>query len=270
MSNDVVISKELRDKGVKALERFKEECPSVAYLWTELIEALRNSPETVSLEGVERMKLHQWLNSQENGETELARVSDLRRLVAPVQPSAVVSRDAFRKVARDRYEKGMQSIDDTFPESCADAIFDSLQLPQSVAPVQGGGVELMKCPADLRDAVNNSDEFQWIVYDMDLMPEQITTKNQACGLRGAWEMYTRLKALRTTTQSAPSVGSVPSVEPEPSVRLLRKWAHNGEYTGLDKEAEAFATYIIDIPDAASRGFYVGWKLALLTSRTEGK
>jgi hypothetical protein len=43
----------------------------------------------MSLEGVEKMKLYQWLNSQESGETELARVSDLRRFVAPAQPSAV-------------------------------------------------------------------------------------------------------------------------------------------------------------------------------------
>lgn len=55
--------------------------------------------------------------------------------------------------------------------------------------------ELMKCPDDLCKAVNENDEFMWIVYDMNLMPEQITTKEQVCGLRGAWMMYVALKAL---------------------------------------------------------------------------
>lgn len=56
------------------------------------------------------------------------------------------------------------------------------------------------------------------------------------------------------------------IVPEPSAGLLAKWAHDLEYSTLDEEAEAFAKNFKTIPDAASRGFYVGWKLALLTSR----
>lgn len=47
----------------------------------------------------------------------------------------------------------------------------------------------VRCPDDLRDAVNNDDTFQWIVYDMDLLPEQISTLEQVCALRAAWMMY---------------------------------------------------------------------------------
>lgn len=44
----------------------------------------------------------------------------------------------------------------------------------------------MICPRDLCDIVNDNPDFQWYVYDMGLMPEQITTKEMACALRGAW------------------------------------------------------------------------------------
>lgn len=52
----------------------------------------------------------------------------------------------------------------------------------------------------------------------------------------------------------------------PSAGLLEKWAHNGEYTDLDKEAEAFASNFTSIPNAASRGYYVGWRLAIAIIR----
>lgn len=64
-------------------------------------------------------------------------------------------------------------------------------------------VEGVKCPDDLRDAVNNSDEFQWIVYDMGLMPEQITTMEQVCALRAAWMMYNALTELRFQSATPP-------------------------------------------------------------------
>ena len=80
MSNDVVISKELRDRILGLLSILPFKGPATDGYAAEL----RAAPETVSLEGVERMKLYQWLNSQENGETELARVSDLHRLVVSV------------------------------------------------------------------------------------------------------------------------------------------------------------------------------------------
>ena len=51
----------------------------------------------------------------------------------------------------------------------------------------------MKCPKDLADAVNNDDEFKGYVYDMGLMPEQITTKYEVCGLRGAFIIWKAIK-----------------------------------------------------------------------------
>lgn len=50
--------------------------------------------------------------------------------------------------------------------------------------------ELMHCPKDLSEWVNSDSAAMWYVYDVNLMPEQIKTKNQACGLRGfkfGWE-----------------------------------------------------------------------------------
>lgn len=70
--------------------------------------------------------------------------------------------------------------------------------------------------------------------------------------------------LLATTKQAPDV------EAEPSAGLLAKWAHNGEYTDLDREAEAFAANFSSVPNAASRGFYVGWKLALAALKNGGK
>lgn len=50
--------------------------------------------------------------------------------------------------------------------------------------------ELMDCPKDLSEWVNSDSAAMWYVYDVNLMPEQIRTKNEVCGLRGfkfGWE-----------------------------------------------------------------------------------
>ena len=64
----------------------------------------------------------------------------------------------------------------------------------------------------------------------------------------------------------PDMGAV--VEAPDPVKLTQ-WAFNGEYTDLDKEAEAFAANFTTIPNAAARGYYIGWKLALAAIRNGG-
>jgi hypothetical protein len=135
MSNDVVISKELRDHIVWCGEHGHGVSLNEA-------KELREAPETVSLEEMERMKLYQWLNSQENGETELARVSDIRRLF--VQPSAVVSLEAVdlgdwsEIIEADGTDENGRDIRESWVRKieAEEAIYQlSLQLPQPVAPV---------------------------------------------------------------------------------------------------------------------------------------
>jgi hypothetical protein len=166
MSNDVVISKELRDRilahGVHTREG-------------ELInEALRAAPETLSLEGVEK-SLESLAHLAEGGiiGQHLADfpgmvgrkvrqiLSDLRRLVTPVQPSAVVSResDGSVTVSGRRYAEWPKNawrgtpahaVETYYPDAemvpaCAydaaladrNALIRLLaQLPQPIAPVQ--------------------------------------------------------------------------------------------------------------------------------------
>jgi len=117
MSNDVVISKELRDKLIEELEYHEP------HAMASEINQLRAAPETVSLEGVERMKLYQWLNSQEDGETELVRVSDLRRLITPVQPSAVVSRDKIDFEIRSHLGAEQDTVDAMLRHQLGSAIY---------------------------------------------------------------------------------------------------------------------------------------------------
>jgi hypothetical protein len=78
----------------------------------------------------------------------------------------------------------------------------------------------MKCPKDLCDAVNNSDEFQWIVYDMDLMPEQIRTREQVCALRAAWMMYNALNSLRSAATPPPINSVREAVEELEALRMF--------------------------------------------------
>lgn len=79
-----------------------------------------------------------------------------------------------------------------------------------------------------------------------------------------WHFSTQAKV---DGEKAPSDDGVREAV-EPSAGLLAQWAHNGVYTEMDKEAEAFAANFKSIPDAASRGFYVGWKLAVTTLTKE--
>jgi hypothetical protein len=50
--------------------------------------------------------------------------------------------------------------------------------------------EKMSCPADLSEWVNANPKAMWFVYDINLMPEQITNRGEVCALRGfkyGWE-----------------------------------------------------------------------------------
>lgn len=50
--------------------------------------------------------------------------------------------------------------------------------------------EKMSCPADLSEWVNANPKAMWFVYDLNLMPEQITNRGEVCALRGfkkGWE-----------------------------------------------------------------------------------
>ena len=198
MSNDVVISKIQLEKAVGRLEFLAAKCEherlfAMQFAIVQEIKSLRVAPETVSLEGVETMKLYQWLNSQESGETELARVSDLRRLVSPVQHGAVVKMD-FPHVAA--------IIQEIFPRATAkqkSQVFDRFldefktQLPQPVAPVQSGGVDLNEVVSAI-DFVLQKDaqEGYWLfpesvrclIYARDALNAHLTTTQIAPGAEG--------------------------------------------------------------------------------------
>lgn len=50
--------------------------------------------------------------------------------------------------------------------------------------------EKMSCPDDLSEWVNDNHDAMWFVYDLNLMPEQITNRGEVCALRGfrcGWE-----------------------------------------------------------------------------------
>jgi hypothetical protein len=149
MSNDVVmvaIPKELRDRICFLLDTHSH--PENR---TEE-EALRAAPETVSLEGVER-----WVNAWEHeGDVHFdgmrhddagawVKFSDLRHL-APVQPSAVVSREGLEKdiyhvrnivssvrhaLSEKRLDSEAQALNLQIAELLR--IAEALQLPQPVA-----------------------------------------------------------------------------------------------------------------------------------------
>ena len=44
--------------------------------------------------------------------------------------------------------------------------------------------EEMDCPKDLIEWVSSDSDIIWYLYDCDLLPEQIHTKEQVCALRG--------------------------------------------------------------------------------------
>jgi len=270
MSDDIVISKKLMERVVDNLEYLPLDQTS------ELIKQLRSLPETVSLEGVEnhvKNVINSWkkswtvrLSSRAEGALRDRFFKFAQNLVTPVQPSAVVSRedidlgDWSEIIETDGTDDNGRNIRESWVRKveAEEAIYQlSLQLPQTLAPVQSGGVEHPECHlANILSLTEMNTE-----YRQGGMPQ----------LRDwiVWRFKDRLAHL-TTTQSAPAA-EVPSVEP--SMEALIEWACNVETTELDEEAEAFANRgdkPILVPDSAARGFYVGWKLALLTSLTEGK
>jgi len=313
MSNDIVITKELAKDYETYLNCELEETDGTQNEMVihhrervkERLAALRAAPEAVSLEGVERMKLYQWLNSQEDGETELARISDLRRLVAPVQPSAVdipceqytipgldgtvwkcgskpasakgkiiLCDDCFGKlelwgnqkssvqpsavVSREAVDLGDWSeiieangtdengrnIRESWVRKVEadEAIYQlSLQLPQPVAPIQSGGVDHPESAlANILSLTEMNTEYKQ--GGMAQVREWIV-----------WRFKDHLSHL-TTTQSAPSVGSVPTVGLS---ELVEKWRNErAKHHELSQAHYVIASFLADI--------------TFLTSRTEGK
>lgn len=124
--------------------------------------------------------------------------------------------------------------------------------PQPVEPVAGQALtEDVICGVLYRTSTDESEDGKWI--------EERECRKVAKAIMS-----------HATALQHPQPKAVSGAVPEPSAGLLSKWAHDLDYSDLDEEAEAFAKNFKTIPDAASRGFYVGWKLALLTSRQEGR
>ncbi len=164
-------------------------------------------------------------------EAKRVKLETLKRLVAPVQSSAVVSREAIptwlieeleglQESANAGFRKGR---DRTHTLSIMAEIFDRIdQLPQPVTPVQSGGV------------------------DLTLMVEQAFIDSKAPHDYPLIQTIARRLTHLTATQSAPSVGSVPSVE-----ELEERYLGTGNQRPHWKDGVARIH-------------------ALLTSRTEGK
>jgi len=135
MSNDVVISKELRDRILGLLSILPFKGPATDGYAAEL----RAAPETVSLEGVERWSegasdfgLYRSFDGDWVG------FSDLRRLITPVQPSAVVSRDKIDFEIRSHLGAEQDTVDAMLRHQLGSAIY-ALQLPK---PQTAGRVAL--------------------------------------------------------------------------------------------------------------------------------
>ena len=220
----IAISKELRDR---LLATFPINVQEIA---TEL----RDAPQTVSLEGVEKRLVKRMTEgfSENFGDVGLMEcmensakliVSDLRRLVVPVQPSAVVSReDVRRRLASQHGWLTSRQI-----AEIADSM-TALQLPQPVAPVQSGGV----------------DEQMWekTISERDAAEELIEQVAIYFGCTEEWSsVHSHFDCVReaivahlTTTQSAPSVGSVPTVEEIKEVWFNAGAARANQFQALHK------------------------------------
>ena len=103
MSKRFVIDEELRDKILLVLDHSE-----FAYGANETAKELRAAPDTVSLGGVEklirrtvrRIEPSDWPALQMSTKDLNKVLSDLRRIVAPVQPSAVMVDLALLQLAR--------------------------------------------------------------------------------------------------------------------------------------------------------------------------
>lgn len=51
----------------------------------------------------------------------------------------------------------------------------------------------IEIPKELRDYINKTPEFSSYLYDIDLLPEQLTSEKQAYLLGGCYLMYKRIK-----------------------------------------------------------------------------
>ena len=149
-----VVSREEIGKAIINGLPEKSEHPNIDWLRIlDELEALQlPKPQTVGrvdLSGVQRWTFNQ-THMRKHFDGEFVRVSDLRRLVAPVQPSAVVmpkdEDGAYLRFSEwlawcGYPEYNTKKTWAVLAEEYADRII-STQLPQPVAPVQGGGVEL--------------------------------------------------------------------------------------------------------------------------------
>ncbi len=251
MSNDVVmvaIPKELRDKIIESYVAMNDATGGMESGWLrEELEALRAAPETVSLEGMEIMVIE---SLKKHGVTAYGTTyqgfdydavgymvsADLRRLVGPVQPSAVASREAIERVYRETLEiadKRLQEEDlgdgDPFgwkrDQVCEKEAFDAvyaLQLPQPVASVQPGAVvsrELWHASEIVLDAFKRRVSGHQLDYEMETL--RIETLEQAL--------------LDSKNQHPQPVAPVQSGGVDsPAVELLRKFLY--ELSPLDADA----------------------------------
>jgi len=163
----------------------------------------------------------------------------------PVQPGAVVSRWELEHALiqfqqqTGAHTMGDQEMQSTFGFPVADfyqRIVHALQLPQPLTPVQGGGVNLHLL---LNEFAQKARSFQTI----EEIRELIDSAESA------------ILAHLTTTQSAPSVGSVATVELGKTTSAKDRGFRCGSMFGQE--------YLVDIPEGTAIH-------ALLDSRMEGK
>ena len=127
--------------------------------------------------------------------------TDLRRFVTPVQPSAVVSREAIEDCILDAIREATgedPSIDDDADAWLFSTKIHALQLPQPVTPVQSRGVEPSE--SDLSNGWNHS----W--KSLNDAQELIRNLGEDISL----EQVDAAMTVLTTTQSAPVADTAPS------------------------------------------------------------
>lgn len=223
MSDSVVIKKITQEAICQILDRLG---------WKEEAEALRAAPDTLSLEGVRQWtpyeiaiaKGDQILQNRHRFYLD----DDLRRLVTPVQPSAVVSREALllSRIYRMVSEVVANPADNDM-ETFVAIMTEIEALHQSVAPVQSGSVEdayVLAIVAYAEYITLLESELTEIVPFM--ANHHWKSSRFEAGQLARKKIDDALTAIRTTTQSAPSVGGVDShrwniEETDRGIRLCR-------------------------------------------------
>ncbi len=74
------------------------------------------------------------------------------------------------------------------PQWSAQIAHETLALADAAEKSNGQGDgwidDTMECPIDLSSRVATDMDLQWVLYDLDLLPEQLHTGRQVCALRG--------------------------------------------------------------------------------------